>query len=718
MLTHAPLPSWAAIGRALLSRSPPSTLPTAPWSREGDTGGWLARTAWSMALVALWRQHHSGKQTISVWIPAYFCNESLNALRRSGVRLVFYPVTDDLTPDLRACKELAISGSPDVFLCVHYFGRPIPASAVRDFCANHKAWFIEDAAHVLRPQSGIGTSGDFVLYSPHKHLPIPDGAVLVVRPNGPGKFGSDGIRRLGPPDGWPAQLDALRRDLKVGSGTGGATIWLCKRVLQKMGFGRRRTGQGSFAETTSTPPQPSSTLLAPEASWVTRAMLPSLVTELADVGQRRRCHMLLWDSLVGACPPGSIEGYEPSWRPSTLDWEPYMVAYGVASGTGEWLYNRWRGLGLPVSTWPDLAPEVTAEPGRYGNAWSLRHEHVHLATHQGLSAREMVARTRQERPEPRATQALELVWDRLTRLEWDRLLEKTGRSNALQSWGYGDAKHTTEGWQVRRGVFLEAGEPRAIVQVLQKRVAGILLVSRLNRGPLFLQVPTFQDQETVWRQLSLLGDWRRARALFVAPEMDLSGASLLLLAELGFRTRPGRSWSSARIDLSMDLTAIRKGLNGKWRNMLASSEKAGLALTVDPSPEAFEWIVREYEQLMRDREFVGPPPKLLREWRAGVTDDEPMVVLRAVEGGETVAGVCLALHGSSATYLLGWNGDRGRRSRASHYLLWHSIEYLKQAGLRWFDLGGIDEVANPGIAQFKLGMGGEFYDSVGEYWKT
>ena len=83
--------------------------------------------------------------------------------------------------------------------------------------------------------------------------------------------------------------------------------------------------------------------------------------------------------------------------------------------------------------------------------------------------------------------------------------------------------------------------------------------------------------------------------------------------------------------------------------------------------------------------------------------------------GEPVAGVYLAFHGSAATYLLGWSGNQGRRSRASHYLLWHSIEYLKQLGLLGFDLGGIDASANPGIARFKLGIGGERYELVGEY---
>ena len=91
--------------------------------------------------------------------------------------------------------------------------------------------------------------------------------------------------------------------------------------------------------------------------------------------------------------------------------------------------------------------------------------------------------------------------------------------------------------------------------------------------------------------------------------------------------------------------------------------------------------------------------------------------MRAVVVGQPVAGICLIPHGAAATYLLGWSGSEGRDLKANHYLLWQAIEYLKQRDLRWFDLGGIDEDRTPGIAAFKLGINGERYESVGEFWK-
>jgi len=199
--------------------------------------------------------------------------------------------------------------------------------------------------------------------------------------------------------------------------------------------------------------------------------------------------------------------------------------------------------------------------------------------------------------------------------------------------------------------------------------------------------------------------------------MPGSGDSMLALARLGLHQRNAPAWRSLWIDLSDDLDVLRKRQNGKWRNMLVSAEKEGLSLSVDQSPAGFEWMVGHQEEMMKDLDFVGPDPRFLRSWASSVESDTPMTILKATEDGEPVAGICLARHGVAATYLLGWSGDRGRQVRASHFLIWQAVIYLKEAGVEWFDLGGVDEHASPGIAKFKFGTGGDRYDLVGEYLK-
>ncbi len=87
-------------------------------------------------------------------------------------------------------------------------------------------------------------------------------------------------------------------------------------------------------------------------------------------------------------------------------------------------------------------------------------------------------------------------------------------------------------------------------------------------------------------------------------------------------------------------------------------------------------------------------------------DCRELLLLVAFERAEPVAGIMILRHGISATYEVGYVAPRGRELRATHLLLWHAVEALIRKRVRWLDLGGIATDRSPGIARFKLGMGG------------
>jgi len=725
MLTHAPLPSWPGLFRALLRRPPADAELAAPWCREGDVAGWLSRSAWSLALIASWRKRQSLDQPdqpvtpVTVWIPDYFCNSSLVALRHTGARLVFYPVNGEMEPDMAACRELLGSAPPDLFLLVHYFGRPAPAVAARDFCARAGAWLIEDAAHVLRPVDGVGTYGDFVLYSPHKHLSIPDGAVLIVRDRGSGRLGTDKVASFGPPGGWSEQLGQLPQMLEVSTNRTRtrAIVWLVKRVLQKLGIGSASRAAIEYSELRASADIGPPRLCAPVQSGLSRRLLAGLVNELADVARSRERHQLLWDALFRDDTRAQASHISAAERPVGRAWTPYLAAYRADPATAETTFGHWQHQGLPATTWPDLPPEVSGNRARHLKAWDLRHTHLYLPVHQSLNSQKMLQQFRLQEPAREAHPRLELAWDRVSRQQWEDWIAQAGRSNLLQSWAYGTAKAESSGWHVRRGVFYIGGEAIALVQLLQKRIAGVINVVRINRGPLCLRQLQGWEERAMWRQLTLLGNVWKARALSVAPEIGLSGSSLAAIADLELRQFSPRAWESVWIDLGLEVDALRKRLDGKWRNMLAAAQKAGLSLEIGSEEAPFEWMMERHREQMVEKNFAGPPPELLLALRRNLGAGERLLVLRALAASEPVAGICLILHGTAATYLLGWNGPQGRSLKANQYLLWQAIVHLKELGLRWFDLGGISEEHAPGVSAFKLGLNGERYELVGEYWK-
>jgi hypothetical protein len=191
----------------------------------------------------------------------------------------------------------------------------------------------------------------------------------------------------------------------------------------------------------------------------------------------------------------------------------------------------------------------------------------------------------------------------------------------------------------------------------------------------------------------------------------------MMMGKAKFHQFSPRGWESVWMDLGLELTALRKQLNGKWRNMLVFSEKALLTLEVGSDDQLFDWMMTQYQELMQEKNFTGTPIDLIKSLRKHLNSEQPLVILRAIHEGESIAGICIVRHGVAATYLVGWNGAKGRHLKANQYLLWNAILYLKQTGSRWLDLGGISEEYTPGITAFKLGLNGERYELVGEYWK-
>jgi nitroreductase len=298
----------------------------------------------------------------------------------------------------------------------------------------------------------------------------------------------------------------------------------------------------------------------------------------------------------------------------------------------------------------------------------------------------------------------------VTPADWERHFVAAERSNLLQSWAYGEAKANVERVDVRRALVLSDDAPVALLQVLERQIAGLIVLCRINRGPLWLASPERTDVAGVMDELRRSARWWHGRVMGIAPE--LSGSFNPALARQGYRRRAGPAWSSAWIDLNQPPATLRATLRSKWRNLLVAAERMGVEACPDRGDEAFEWMLARYRELREGRGFGGISEALLRALRVA---DQDFVVLRARLAGEWVAGILVVRHGTSATYLVGWNGPEGRRVNAHNLLLWQALLVLKASGCRWFDLGGIDDVGTPGIANFKRGLGGSEYTLAGEF---
>ncbi len=311
---------------------------------------------------------------------------------------------------------------------------------------------------------------------------------------------------------------------------------------------------------------------------------------------------------------------------------------------------------------------------------------------------------------------LDVVWETCDRPGWDRLASQAGRSSLEQSWVYGEAVAATANVQVERAVVYRGGEPAAIVQAFTRRLAGLGRLVRITRGPLWLhREDSACDRHAVIAAID--ATWRLGRRELAVwmPEIVVGPRSDDTMRRCGMR-RMVTGYSSAWVDLARSEESLRKGLHGKWRNMLRAGERAGLAIeAATASGPELDWLMQRYASFRRARRFLGPEPGLIQAFAKLVGRRGDVLVMRALADRSPVAGLLLLRHGASATYYVGWTSDEGRRCRAHNLLLWRGMLELRDDGVSWLDLGGINATSAPGVARFKLGVGGEVFTLAGTY---
>ncbi len=311
----------------------------------------------------------------------------------------------------------------------------------------------------------------------------------------------------------------------------------------------------------------------------------------------------------------------------------------------------------------------------------------------------------------------QIVWDSVDQLAWDKLLESVGKSNLLQSWAYGEAKANVEGWNVHRGLILQNERSVAMFQALEKSWPIVGGIVRINRGPLWLhELVPMEEMSKVYTLFRRQWLWWKRSVLLIAPELPRTVEYMSLLAHQGYHQRKGNSWGSAWLDLQKNEEELRRSLKSNWRKKLSGGERIGLEFSVNSSDESFQWLMEQYRSLMSIKHFQGPSIELLKSIREHLLHIDHMLVMQALYEGKPIAGVLIVMHGLACTYLVGWNGADGRKLKAHNFLLWNAALEMKRRGCMWFDLGGVDKDNTSEIATFKLGMGGEEYHLVGEWW--
>lgn len=321
-------------------------------------------------------------------VPAYICRAAVEPFAAYGLKLDFYGIRRDCRVDFEDLQS-RIRHDTRVVLAVHYFGF---AQEMEEFDRVRRAkelLLFEDCAHVLRGEykgQPLGSFGDASVFSYRKHLPMFDGAELLL-PKAEG---------LAPPRGmrWRSQFEFNAAKHIAG-------FWLESRGKAKarpraMGMEQQRTPAGQAEPAPR--PEDGTPAEKPARRMVdnnTATFEEDLLNEPITLASR----WVLRHSDHGAIARARLENFLllreelrkiagvrvlfENAGPSACPWVCPIVIDGVVDA-----HLSLRKAGIPAVTWGGVRPQ-NLPPGEHEDAEFLFANCIFLPLHQNLTADDM-----------------------------------------------------------------------------------------------------------------------------------------------------------------------------------------------------------------------------------------------------------------------------------------------------------------------------------------
>lgn len=304
--------------------------------------------------------------------------------------------------------------------------------------------------------------------------------------------------------------------------------------------------------------------------------------------------------------------------------------------------------------------------------------------------------------------------DGVSESSWSELLDQFDDANVYQTWAFGVLRWEEKNLShliLKRGSDVVAMAQLRILQPAKLRFG----IAYLRWGPICHRSGRELDPSVVCAMAKALRDeyvTRRGLYLEVLPNAFCGSprAEAFQLAFSGFSNGASISKEQYRtfvLDLSPSLEVLRKNLDKKWRNQLNAASRNNLEVIEASDNEHYEEFRALYCQMRQRKQFDSDVDvDTFYRIHQRLRESHRFSILICRHQKKPVAALVCSALGESAIYLLGATNEEGMKVKGSYLLQWAAIESMKKKGIRFYDLGGIDPVGNPGVHHFKSGLSG------------
>jgi lipid II:glycine glycyltransferase (peptidoglycan interpeptide bridge formation enzyme) len=304
--------------------------------------------------------------------------------------------------------------------------------------------------------------------------------------------------------------------------------------------------------------------------------------------------------------------------------------------------------------------------------------------------------------------------DKATAAQWSIMLDMFADANIYQTAAYGEV-HWGEK-NLSRIVLKRDEDVMAVAQIRIVRPTPLKYgMAYLRWGPLWERRDHPLDPEVLKRMARAIEEeYLEKRKLFLRiipntfPGLPRAEAFKSAFSSFTEETLGAENtYRTFLLNLVPPIEELRSKLDKKWRNQLSRSEKNNLEVVTGNGEKEYRSFCSIYDEMRKRKSFeTTVDTDEFRRMQESLPESQRMRVLICLDKGVPVAGLVASAMGDSAIYLLGATSDAGLNSKGAYLLQWTLIKWLKDNGVKLYDLGGINPEENPGVYHFKEGFSG------------
>jgi len=311
------------------------------------------------------------------------------------------------------------------------------------------------------------------------------------------------------------------------------------------------------------------------------------------------------------------------------------------------------------------------------------------------------------------------------RTEWERCVRQFTDYSIYQTWPYQQVRAEMEGQEISRAIVKDENDN--VVVMCQVRIKHVKLL-RLKIG--YVQFgPLVRGYEGTLKcdveslkvlQSAYLGD--KVNVLRVVPNIcnDESGKHLSdILSSSGFQlVRSVKLYHTMMFPLDISEKEMRCRLGRGWRSSLRKAERMNIEIRHSVDEECFQILDGLYKSAQNRKGFKGIDVSSFAKTQRLLSPGQKMNVVMAYDDGEPLTVDVTSNLGDTAVGIFQASSQKGLKLGSSYLVWWHALLAAKRAGMKRYDLGGVDPDKNPNVYQFKARMGGEDAYYVGAFEAT